>query len=150
MASRKGHRKLLENDLEKYLSELQRVVNVLSDGDFLYRIRKYATAYRMVLTHYARFKVGDRVCLARTPNLANAPGWRGCERFLIRGARATVVSSDIAVDSGEMRYAIAFDEESWCDLDGNVHLIADRHPFSFSEGMLESLGDDRLTVPKSE
>lgn len=123
----------------KEIEELRRVVGILTNPDFLYRLRKYSAAYNALLTRYAPFKVGDRVRLSQSPSLANAPGWSGCEHFLVKGGRATVVSLDITPDNGLLWYHVAFDEESWYDDRRVLHMIepARRHSFAFREDMLE-------------
>jgi hypothetical protein len=123
--------------VEENLSELHRLITVLSDPNFLYLLRKHEVAYKAVIEHYARFKVGERIQLVRAPDFSKAPGWQGSQHFLIAGARGTVMESDISVNSGKLRYNFEFDSESWRDAQGIIHPIAVRHMYSFGEDMLE-------------
>lgn len=125
--------------LEKELSELKRVIDILSNPNFIYRLRKHAVAYEAVLTRYATFKVNDRIQLSRTPVITEqtAPGWMSSKHFLVQGARGTVTGADMRLDNGKMWYGIAFDDESWIDQEGNVRPVRDRHQYWFGEDMLE-------------
>jgi len=129
--------------MESEIGELRRIAQFLGNGDLLYHLRKYAAAYHAVLTHYAKFKVGDRVQLAKTPNIneQNAPGWLGSKHFLVKGARGTVVSADFSIGgSGALRYGIQFDDESWLHpIDKTTVLVEPdrRHEYSFGEEWLE-------------
>lgn len=131
--------------MEHEVSELQRIASFLGSGDVIYHLRKHAAAYKAVLTHYARFKVGDRVQLAKTPNISekNAPGWLGSQHLLVRGAPGTVVSADFSLSGeGALRYGVQFDNESVRAKDGTCYEVdpKKRHEYSFGEEWLEPLG----------
>lgn len=129
--------------VKKELTDLRHIAYVLTDGNLLYRFHKYAAAYQKILSHYARFKIGDHVQLASTPVITeqNAPGWMSSKHFLVKGARGVVISSDFW-ESGNIMYGIRFDDESWRDLSGNIMLVepSNRHSYTFRESVLEPLG----------
>lgn len=59
----------------------------------------------------APYKVGDRVELAKTPDLSNSPGWAGAKHFLVEGAKATVQVVDHSTHG--FTVGLHFDDESW-------------------------------------
>jgi hypothetical protein len=106
--------------------------------DLMYKLEKFAAAYDLLLTRYAKFHVGDRVQLGITPfiNETRAPGWLGSKHFLVAGAYGTV--RDVDVRDGMFYYQVVFDAESWQDSEGIKHVVEpnERHSYCFGEGYL--------------
>jgi hypothetical protein len=121
-----------------WFAELRRLSEQVSDG--AYWLEKLILSYKLLLGRYAPFKVGDCVQLAVTPNITvdTAPGWLGCQHFLIAVAPGVVESVDVG--SRGLWYRVSFDNESWIDRDGIEHKVTiGRHVFSFGEDALSAL-----------
>lgn len=137
--------------LRERLNLLRQAGQFLTSGDFLYTIERFAAAYDLLISRYAPFKVGDRVRLTRTPNITEntAPGWLGSKHFLVAGALCTVKQVEV-VPPADLRFAVAFDTESWIDRHGMEQQVEPerRHVYSFREGDLEKAQEvtvDRIT-----
>lgn len=107
-------------------------------ADLMYTMEKHAAAYDLLLTRYAKFRVGDRVQLGITPAISDilSPGWLGSKHFLVAGAYGTVRNVD--VNKGMFYYQVVFDAESWRDSQGIEHVVEpnERHSYCFGEGYL--------------
>jgi hypothetical protein len=92
-------------------------------ADLLYALEKYAAAYDLLLSRYAKFQVGARVQLRATPRIdeMHSPGWLGSKHFLVVGARGMVREADVR--NGAFYYQVVFDFESWIDSKGVEHVI---------------------------
>ena len=90
----------------------------------------------------APFQVGQRVALARTPEITKekAWGWLHCKHFLVRGAAGTVRCVEFGL--GHFSFAVTFDDESWIDSEGTLHPADPARPghFYFDERDLQRLG----------
>lgn len=86
------------------------------------------------------FHEGDRVSLKRTPEIGPDSGWRGCKHFLVQGAVGTVRTVEFY--GGNFTFLVTFDDESWIDAEGKIHLANKDRPghFSFSEDYLQLAG----------
>lgn len=93
------------------------------------------------LIERAPFHVGQRVALARTPEIGEDSTWRVYRHFLVQGAKGTVQSVDFHAGKFAFFY-VTFDDESWVDPDGGVHPRDPACPahFCFGEGDLQRLG----------
>jgi hypothetical protein len=124
-----------------HIAKLHELRNALSGlSDLSYQFNKYANAYKLLLSKYAKFHVGDRVRLVLTPKIseADSPGWMGSKHFLVVGARGEIRDVDVYKDT--FTYHIEFDSESWIDSNGVVNLVEPerRHTYNFSERYLEA------------
>jgi hypothetical protein len=92
-------------------------------ADLLYALEKYAAAYDLLLSRYAKFQVGARVQLNATPVISEtkSPGWLGSKHFLVAGAHGTVREADVRNDA--FYYQVVFDLESWVDSKGVEYFI---------------------------
>jgi hypothetical protein len=102
-------------------------------------IKRALRQFKTFIETEARFKVGDRVELAITPeiNERDSWGWMCSKHFLVEGAIATVREIDYRGDFG---YSIVFDNESWKDRDGVIHPTKDKHTYYFAEEKLRPAG----------
>ena len=111
-------------------------------ANLTYTLEKYAAAYDLLLTRYAKFHTGDRVQIGVTPAIDEnlAPGWLPSKHFLVAGAYGTVRDADVR--DGTFYYQVAFDAESWRDRNGIEHAVppAERHTYCFAEGYLQWAG----------
>lgn len=110
---------------------------LLRKGPLSFYLREMSAAYELLMSRYAPFKVGDRVKLAKTPDITpeHAPGWMSCRHFLVQGAIATV--SDARCGEGGFRFDVMFDGETWLDREGVERPISEKHTFTFREASLE-------------
>lgn len=92
----------------KLMSEADRL---LGNGPWQYYLDQLLKAYDLLMDKYAPFRVGDKVQLREAPLIddKHAPGWRGYEKLLRKGARGKVVEAE-CVD-GRFRFGIVFDAE---------------------------------------
>lgn len=94
------------------------------------------------LIERAPFQVGQRVALARTPEITKekAGGWLHCKHFLVQGAAGTVRCVEFG--RGHFSFAVTFDDESWIDSEGTLHPADPARPghFYFDERDLQRLG----------
>ena len=122
-------------DKAKEIDENIKAVGKLFDSETSWTIKRLLDYQRGLFT-FAKFKTGDRVEIAVTPDINNKEswGWMGSKHFLIEGARGTVKSCDY--DDG-FSYSIMFDDESWVH-DGVVHPTpdSDKHLYHFKESSL--------------
>jgi hypothetical protein len=81
------------------------------------RIEEYING----LFSFAKFKVGDKVRMAKTypVNEKDSWGWMHARHLLRQDQPATVVACDYY--DGTFRYGITFDEKTYMDRDGKVH-----------------------------
>ncbi len=124
-----------------HIAKLHELRNALSGlSDLSYQFNKYANAYKLLLSKYAKFHVGDRVRLVLTPKIseADSPGWIGSRHFLVVGACGEIRDVDVRKDT--FTYHVEFDSESWIDSNGVVNLVEPerRHTYNFSERYLEA------------
>jgi len=105
-------------------------------------IKQTLQQFKTFMETKAKFKVGDRVELNRTPiiNATEAWGWMSSRHFLIKGAQATV--REISYYCNEFRYQIVFDEDSWIDEKNVIHprTSANKHTYNFREDSLDRVG----------
>ena len=113
---------------------------ILGDSEFKYSIKNLIAAQKLLFERFAPFKLKDRVVLNKKLDFKNAPGWKGCEHFLVPGAKATV-ERIYCNEYGNLRFELIFDDESWIGLDGKIHPIIDKHLFVFSEDCLALVDD---------
>ena len=92
------------------------------------------------LIERAPFQVGQRVALARTPEIGPASGWSHYKHFLVQGAAGTV--RYVEFGRGHFSFAVTFDDESWIDSEGTLHPADPARPghFYFDERDLQRLG----------
>ena len=117
-------------------------MDLFGRGPLDFFLRELVAAHDLLMSRYAPFKVGDRVVLTKAPDYVQAPGWNGCEHFLVPGAAGTVV--DTSCGERGFRFDVLFDDESWIDTVGYrnpkgtfVPMAPDRrHRFGFGEGWL--------------
>ena len=103
-------------------------------------IKKALRKFKTFIKTEAKYKVGDRVELAITPEITErtAHGWLGSKHFLVEGAKATV--RDVEYRGGDFGYSVSFDDESWIELfSGTVHPAAHSHIYYFAEEKLRPI-----------
>ena len=106
--------------------------SLLSSGPASYwfkRMEEYVDG----LFSFSKFKIGDRVELAKDVDCSDKPGWRGCEHFLKAGAKATI--NDISFSKSGFGYGVQFDVETWMDKKV-ARPVGDKHQFWFQETSL--------------
>ena len=116
-------------------AELEKAARALSGGPSSYYFAKIEEYVNALFGKYAPFKVGDRVRLTAAPDTDN--DWRSCAHFLVPGALATVNG----VDYSKSRFVadVIFDNESWIDREGVVHLAENFHTFRIGEEIMEKV-----------
>jgi len=69
----------------------------------------------------APFKVGDRVQLAKTPDIneKDSWGWMGAKHFLVAGSKATVHNREFY--DARFVFGLYFDNDSWFDMNKVKH-----------------------------
>lgn len=89
-------------------------------------IKEKLQAFKHFLETQGRFKEGDRVELAETPEITEKKswGWLGSKHYLIEGAKATVM--DVSYYKGEFGYTLSIDDESWKDRNDVLHPRSDK------------------------
>jgi hypothetical protein len=106
---------------------------VLSGGPAPYYFEKIGT-YVEGLFSFAKFKPGDRVCLAHDIDCDDKPGWVSSEHFLKAGSTAVVSGYDFG--NGAFKYGVVFDLETWLDDKGVAQPVTERHEYWFTESDL--------------
>jgi hypothetical protein len=111
---------------------------------------KYNLECANSLWEMAPFKVGDRVQLAKTPdiNKETSWGWLGAKHFLIKGALATVHSRQFY--DAHFIFGLYFDNDSWLTPEGVKHmrLPKDRGLYMFRAESLSSVSEEEDTANK--
>lgn len=128
--------------IEQIFSELKgvqeahdKLANTLGGGPASYYLEKLAT-YIDGLFSFAKFKVGDSVCLRK--NVDPIPcGWTGCAHFLVRDEPATIKGIDYRKNG--FCYEIEFRNETWVDSKGKEQPVSQKHVFLFGENDLKKL-----------
>ena len=117
------------------VKEYARGLQSLLSQEFDYKITTVLSSYNELFDRFCPYKIGDRVQLARDPEIPS--GWYHSKHFLIKGAIATVQSHDFR--DGKFLFGLIFDEESWICADGKMNKVeATRHcVYPFSEDYLE-------------
>jgi hypothetical protein len=77
----------------RQLVEAYKEFSKLNVWDIGWNLDQLVASYDLLMSRFAPFKVGDRVALAKTPNITqeSAPGWMRSKHFLVKGAEGTVV-----------------------------------------------------------
>lgn len=86
-----------------------------SAGDRQWHFKKMAGYTKALFERFAPFKAGDRVHLAKTPDInpETSWGWMGSKHFLVKGAKGKVTSVDFDADTKKFTALVMFDDESW-------------------------------------
>ena len=110
--------------------------SILGSGPLDFYLTEMVSAYNLLMERFAPFKVGDRVVLARTPEIApdNAPGWMSCKHFLVEGAAGTVKNASCGSDG--FQFGVEFDNDSWHDQYGKKRPTISKSMFMFGEKYL--------------
>jgi hypothetical protein len=119
------------------LIELVEQLEKLTRGnlaDLKYHLQTANSIWRL-----APFKVGDRVQLAKTPNIneKDSWGWMGAKHFLIKGAAATVQVREFY--DASFVFGLHFDDDSWLTPEGVKHMHDKKGLYMFRAAMLEPL-----------
>lgn len=116
---------------------IQQGNDMLRSGSFDYYLDKMLGCYELLLDRFSPFKVGDRVILAKTPNITpeKSWGWMGSKHFLIKGAAGTVRS--VSVDRDGFSFQVEFDDESFIHpFTKQVTPVTEKHTYHFGEDWL--------------
>ncbi len=117
--------------LIELLSQMEKLAIKLPD-------MRYALETANTIWQKSPFAVGDRVKLARTPEITETHswGWLGAKHFLVEGAQATIQTREFF--NGQFYFGLHFDDESWIShLDGTKRVPDRKAIFSFGEDWLE-------------
>jgi len=143
-------------DIDKVLGSLdemqESITNasrLLSGGPASYYFKKFK-GYYVGCMAAAKFKVGDRVTLAKELDWSQGlSGWESSRHFLVPGEPATVKEVDYYWDEGEdvgrYVYAVMFDNESWIsslDKDKTPMPVIRKHTFSMGQSLLTEYKND--------
>jgi len=126
-------------NLSSYFEELmgytQALEAVPKPQQFDYKLNYLIKGFREMCDRFCPYKVGDRVQLSATPEIGKGSGWYGSKHFLVKGAAATVKSTDF--NNGLFCFGLVFDDDSWVDTDGKVYPTeTGKYIFIFSEKWL--------------
>lgn len=126
------------NELNDFYGKM-RDLEKSTPSEFGYKLSSVLSSYHEIFSRFCPYKIGDRVQLIKPPIIEIVPGWRGSRHFLVEGAIATVRGCDWR--KGQFVFDLEFDDESWIDREGKVHLIAprQRHLFSFGEDWIAAI-----------
>lgn len=89
------------------------------------------------LLSFSKFKIGDKVALAKDVDCSDKPGWAGSEHFLKAGATARV--TDLDYGKGVFQYGVEFDCETYLHFQTQKpEPITAKHQFWFRETSLQT------------
>lgn len=125
-----------DSEMEKVLDNINKIqvcITHLGSGPLSYRLKQLYTAYILLITQYAPFKVGDTVLLSKTPYIDPDSGWYHCRHFLVSGSKATIKKIEVNVLKNDLSYDLEFENESFIDRNGDIIPIdlERRHTFCF-------------------
>lgn len=128
--------------IEEYLDRwaeadehMKAVRDAFSGGPMNYCIKEVVNCHKSLFDRFCPYKVGDKVQLTKTPCTDN--GWRGSSHFLKKGAKGKV--KERGYSGEQFTFLIVFDQDSWIDTDGNVHMRSkkERGGYMFNESHLK-------------
>lgn len=128
---------LLKEMLDRFQAiklEYQKLEDKLSKGPSSYYFGKLQD-YIDGLFSLSKFKIGDKVALVDDVDISNAPGWRGSEHFLKKGATAVV--EDVDFGKKGFHYCVVFDNETFLHpITGIATKVSIKHSYWFLESDL--------------
>jgi len=126
------------DDVREACKLLEKASDLMRGSCLQYYLDQLLQSYDLLMGTYAPFKVGDRVQLSKTPviNEKTAPGWRGSEHFLVKGAAGEVAEAECV--NGKFRFSILFDQETYIHPCNKVPTTPERRgTYSFGPDYLE-------------
>lgn len=127
-------------DVEEYAAKLTEVSKAIREASEKARdlcgwpIEQLVESYLSMFERFCPFRVGDRVKLRATPDLTDAPGWKGSKHWLVAGAAGIVRARGYT--GGAFSFDVEFDDESWKDDAGVVRPTSCKHTYGFREHFL--------------
>lgn len=129
----------MNTDTNKVKIVLTKIENLIHECGGLKDLKYYldrAMHFESALFKYAKFPIGSRVRLLRTPNFDSAWGWERCKHFLKRGAKGVIRDIDHNI---EFCYDVEFNNETYIDMDGKKCPVTNKHVFHFLEKDLKKV-----------
>jgi hypothetical protein len=130
----------VKDHIDKMREGLEKIkdgFSMMSGGPASFTLDCLLAAYIALTTKYVPFKVGQRVSVKNGFTVDTRTGWVYCAHFMVPTNRATV--THVSCDStGQVRYDIEFDSETWIDGKGMVQPVIQKHVFCFFEHELQS------------
>jgi hypothetical protein len=89
----------------EYVDYLKAVKAKVSELDNLlskelgFKLNEVLESYSSLFNRFCPRKIGDRVKLKADVQISKDSGWNGCQHFLIKGAIATVKTTEYRVDT---------------------------------------------------
>jgi hypothetical protein len=127
-------------NLEGYAQEIfgyyQAINGVAKPSEFDYKFKEVITSFLKMYARFCPFAKGDRVALSKTPEILEGSGWFYAKHFLVKGALATVRSTDFR--DGLFHFSLVFDNDSCIHYRTGEIIPADpKYIFRFSEKWIE-------------
>lgn len=127
-------------NLEGYTQDVHIYYKAINDvpkpSEFDYKFRIVFESFEQMYARFCPFVEGDRVALVDTPEISQGSGWYGFRHFLIKGALATVRSTDFR--DGLFHFSLAFDDDSCIHYRTNEVIPTDpKYIFRLSEKWIE-------------
>jgi hypothetical protein len=126
-------------NLQGYVKDVFEYYNKINEvkkpSEFDYKFRIIQESFEQMYARFCPFVEGDRVALVDTPEISQGSGWYGSKHFLIKGALATVASTDFR--DGLFHFSLLFDDDSFFHYKtGEVIPVDPKYIFRFSEKWL--------------
>lgn len=119
------------DEFQTSAKKLEESARFFTHSDFEFHLKLLQKAQEMLLTTYAPFKNGDRVELAKTPEISTTKSWglMGSKHVLTEGATGTVVHLEVRMSG--LFVAVLLDYDTWIDYKGVEKERVDKHPYAF-------------------
>lgn len=84
------------DNIKQAFALLKQAQDMLNSGPAGYYLDTLVSAYELLMSRYAPFRVGDSVQLVNVPEISERinPGWRGYEAVLVADANGVVTSAE--------------------------------------------------------
>lgn len=121
------------------IDQIENGLRLLMNQSPVFEIKRLLAAEELLLTKYAPFLEGDRVCLAKTPDIESSSGWFRSKHFLITGALGIVRGVECHSE-GRLVYYVEFDDETYyCDNDKIYKPTSKKHVYGFGESWIKKV-----------
>lgn len=123
-------------DLVTLIQKIDDLKVTMNRGEHYHKFESVINSYGSIFNRFCPYVIGDRVRLIKAPVINDrvAPGWMGCEHFLIEGALGKI--TDTGYDEGKFVFGVEFDDDSYIHFQtGEVVPTSPnkRYSFRFSE-----------------
>lgn len=126
-------------------------LNKAANQDFTYWVKQIYDANVYLTNKYCQYEKGEKVLLAKTPEIKQGHGWYHHRHFLVKGTEAVI--NDIGCGVNGFYYYLSFPSESWVPdygEDRSPQLTPNKHLFCLNEEYVKKIESPRQNYTLGE